>query len=131
MRGAFPLFILHTLRTTLLLPLVCFFFSVSVLKYALTSKDSRTVQGSNSLTEKISKASTGLRGGVSWRVRLRTRIPLVLALRMCGAIPPLPIHAFVASIWTARVGIRERKIQEDRETCQVVSFAIVVITINK
>jgi hypothetical protein len=52
---------------------------------------------------------------------------------MYGAIPPLLLHAFVASIWTTRVGIRERS---RTETCQVVelkevSIAIVVITINE
>jgi hypothetical protein len=54
---------------------------------------------------------------------------------MCGAIPPLPLHSFVACIWTMRVRIRESKLQE-RETCQVVelkkvSFAIDIITLNK
>jgi len=52
----------------------------------------RTVQGSNSVTGKRSlhKGVYRVAGGVSWRVRLRTRIHLVLTLRMCGAIPPLP-----------------------------------------
>jgi len=73
-------------------------------------------------------------GGVSWRVRLRTRINLVPTLRMCGAIPPLPQHAFVVCIWTMRMGIRESKVKEDRETCQVVELkevSSIVIMINK
>jgi hypothetical protein len=46
--------------------------------------------------------------GVSWSVRLKTHILLVPNLRMYGAIPPPPLHAFVACIWTTRVGIGER-----------------------
>ena len=83
----------------------------------------------------FTKASNGLRGGggVSWRVSLRTRIHLVPTLRMCGAIPPLPLHSFVAYMWTTRVGIRESKLQ-DSETCQVLNLKVpfsIVITINK
>jgi hypothetical protein len=53
---------------------------------------------------------------------------------MCGAIPPLPQHAFVVCIWTMRMGIRESKVKEDRETCQVVELkevSSIVIMINK
>jgi len=80
----------------------------------------RTVQGLNSVTGKRSLHQGGYRvaGVVSWRVSLRTHIHLVPTLRMCGAIPPLPLHSFVACIWTTRVGIRESRLQ-DGETCQV------------
>ena len=62
MRGAFPLSILPTLRTTLLLPLVLFFFSVPVLNMLSAARiaqyndwaTGRTVQGSNSVTGEIS-----------------------------------------------------------------------------
>jgi len=82
----------------------------------------------------FTKASNGLRGGgVSWRVSLKTRIHLVPTLRMCGVIPPLRLHSFVACVWTTRLGIRESKLQ-DSETCQVLNLKVpfsIVITINK
>ena len=62
MRGAFPLCILHTLRTTLLLPLVVFFFLFPYLNMLSAARiaqyndwaTGRMVQGSNSVTGKIS-----------------------------------------------------------------------------
>jgi len=60
--------------------------------------------------------------------------PSIAILRMCGAVPPHPLHAFVTCIWTMRVEIRKSKWQDDREICKMWklkrSFAIVAITIN-
>jgi len=52
----------------------------------------RTVQGSNSVTGKRSlyQGVCRVAVGVSWTVRLRTRIHLVPTLRMCGAIHSTP-----------------------------------------
>jgi len=128
MRGVFSLFILHTLRA-LLLPLVLFFLflylnmppAARMAQYN-DCATGRTVHGLNSVTGKRSLHQGFYRlaggGGVSWRVRLRSHIHLVPTLRMCGAIPPLPLRSFVACIWTTRVGIRESRLQ-DSETCQV------------
>jgi hypothetical protein len=71
-------------------------------------------------TDLFSEASTGLRGifprGRGWWMRLRTHFHLMPTLRMCGAVPPIPL---VACIWIMSVEIRESKLQEDRETCKV------------
>jgi len=60
--------------------------------------------------------------------------PSSATLRVCGAVPPHSLHAFLACMWTMRVEMQESKLEEDRETCKVwnlkLSFAIAVIKIN-
>ena len=100
---SFFLFILRTLRTTLLLPLVLFFLLLylNMLSAARIAQYNdwatcRTVQGSNSVMGKRSLHQGVYRvaGGVYWRVD-SIRIHLVPTLRLCGVLPPLPLHSFV------------------------------------
>jgi len=112
MRGAFSLFPAYTKNFTVA---TCPVSSVSALKYALSSKYSSVQWLGYGLDgpgiefhygKEISPmhlSSCGGEGGVSWRMRLGTRINLVPTLRMCGSIPPLPLQAFVACTWTTRV----------------------------
>jgi len=81
MRGAFPLFILHTLITTLLLPLALFFLFLylNMLSEARIAQyndcaTGRTVQVSNFFTGKRSLHQGVYRvaGVASWRVRLNS-----------------------------------------------------------
>ena len=148
MRGSFPLFTSAYSHNNFIVATRADFLFL-YLNNALSSKESwSTITGLRAgrfrvriplrAIDMFSETSVGLRG-IFPRVEAAGGVthnspPSNATLRICGAVPPHPLHALEACIWTMRVEMQESKWQGDKETCKMwklkLSFAIVVTTIN-